>query len=229
MYTYLMLNIFSIAIPFAFSFDKRTQYYRSWGPLFSAITLTGIFFIIWDVYFTAEGIWGFNDLYLTGINIINLPIEEWLFFVTIPYSCVFIYVSFEYYWGQERFSRLGRPVSAVLIIFLVIIFLLNAQKAYTSITFLLLAVFLIFHFLLGTRYLGLFFISYAVILIPFFVVNGILTGSFIPEQVVWYNNEENLGIRLGTIPVEDLFYGMLLILMNVTIFELLRARNARVK
>ena len=49
-------------------------------------------------------------------------------------------------------------------------------------------------------------------LIPFFIVNGILTGSFIEDQVVWYNNDENLGIRIGTVPVEDSVYAFTMIL-----------------
>ncbi|MEQ9231795.1 MAG: lycopene cyclase domain-containing protein, partial [Cyclobacteriaceae bacterium] len=50
-------------------------------------------------------------------------------------------------------------------------------------------------------------------------INGILTGSWIEGQVVWYDDEENFGIRLGTIPVEDAFYGMLLLMMNTVIWE----------
>ena len=53
-------------------------------------------------------------------------------------------------------------------------------------------------------------------------MNGILTGSGIEEQVVWYNDSENLGKRLGTIPVEDILYGMTLILLNYYLTELFR-------
>ena len=57
-----------------------------------------------------------------------------------------------------------------------------------------------------------FLVSYTFILIPFFIINGILTGSFIVDQIVWYNNDHNMGIRIGTIPFEDIFYGMTLFL-----------------
>jgi lycopene cyclase domain-containing protein len=89
-----------------------------------------------------------------------------------------------------------------------------------------LAIYLLFlHYRVKPDYLGRFYFAYLFILIPFFIVNGILTGSFIDEQVVWYNDAENLGLRMGTIPVEDTFYGMLLILMNVTLLETLKKRK----
>jgi lycopene cyclase domain-containing protein len=52
------------------------------------------------------------------------------------------------------------------------------------------------------------------------LVNGFLTA--IP--VVIYNDTENLGIRIYTIPFEDVFYGMLLVFMNIVIYEKLRGK-----
>jgi lycopene cyclase domain-containing protein len=52
-------------------------------------------------------------------------------------------------------------------------------------------------------------------LVPFFIVNSILTGTFIKDEVVWYNNSEILGIRLLTVPVEDIGYLFSLILLNL--------------
>tara|TARA_Y100000991_G_C21760806_1_gene258667 strand:+ start:205 stop:507 length:303 start_codon:yes stop_codon:yes gene_type:complete len=66
-----------------------------------------------------------------------------------------------------------------------------------------------------------FLLTFLVMLIPFFIVNGVLTGSWIDNQVVWYNNTENLGIRMGTIPVEDSIYAYSMILMNLLFFEFL--------
>ena len=73
--------------------------------------------------------------------------------------------------------------------------------------------------------MGRFYAAYLVILIPFTIVNGLLTGSWIGEPVVWYNNEENIAIRFLTIPVEDVFYGMLMLGMSVSIYETIKEKE----
>ena len=70
--------------------------------------------------------------------------------------------------------------------------------------------------------LNVFYITFLIILTPFFIVNGLLTGSFIQDSVVWYDNYENLGIRLGTIPVEDIGYAFSLLLLNIILIEKLK-------
>jgi lycopene cyclase domain-containing protein len=75
------------------------------------------------------------------------------------------------------------------------------------------------------RFLGYFYTAFGMILVPFFLVNGILTGTFLDEEVVWYNEQAIMGMRLGTIPIEDLFYGMLMMLLNVSVYEWMQSRR----
>lgn len=226
MYTYLLINIISISIPFIASFDKRLDFYKQWKYLFPGMLITLAFFISWDVLYTHLGIWGFNSRYLTGINLINLPIEEWLFFITIPYACVFTYTSLNFLVKKDYLNRYSKIISWVLIVSLLLVSILYYDRLYTSVTFFLTAIFLILHlYVFKSNYLGRFYFSFIIILIPFFIVNGILTGSFIDGEIVWYNNAMNLGIRMFTIPIEDSIYGMLLILMNITFFEWFKSKK----
>ena len=171
------------------------------------------------------GVWGFNEKYLCGIFIFNLPVEEVLFFFCIPYACLFTYFALKHFVEKDFLLPYERLITGILIISALMTGIHYIEQWYTSATFILLALFLSYHALkLRTAYLGRFYFAFIVLLIPFFVVNGILTGSFIEDPVVWYNNEETTGIRIGTIPVEDIFYAIIMILMSVTISESLEER-----
>ena len=96
----------------------------------------------------------------------------------------------------------------------------NLDKWYTAVTFILTATFVGYvQFVRKPKWMGRFYLGYFTCLIPFFIVNGLLTGSWIEEQVVWYDNSENLGFRLGTIPVEDSIYMLLMLLMTTFVYE----------
>lgn len=221
---YLALNIGSISVPFLFSFDKRVGFYQNWKFLFPALIITATFFIVWDFWFTEIGIWKFNYDYVTGFNLVNLPVEEWMFFIFIPYACVFIHESLKYYIPKTPFDNHGKKIALTLAAVLLATAMLNADKMYTVTTFTLLGLFLLMNvFSFNSWFLGRFFFTYLVSLIPFAIVNGILTSM----PVLIYNDNENLGIRLGTIPLEDCFYSMLMLLINITIFEhLMHARKS---
>jgi len=74
------------------------HFIRHWKPYFLAIIIVGFFFIAWDVFFTYQQVWGFNDEYLIGVRILGMPLEEYLFFLLIPYASVFIHYSLEYFY-----------------------------------------------------------------------------------------------------------------------------------
>lgn len=226
-YLYLLIDFLSIIFPLIFSFHPLGKFYKKWKYLWPAIVIPALFFIAWDVLFTSMGVWSFNERYLTGIMIFNLPLEEVLFFICIPYACAFTYDSVNILSGKERISAQGQNFITDLLIFgLLITGALHIDRWYTSVTFILTALFLVFiRRVWKPDFVGKFYFAFVFILIPFFIVNGVLTGSMIDEPIVRYNDSENLGIRMFTIPFEDTFYGMLLLMMNISIFEYLQKKK----
>ena len=225
-YLYLYINFFTILIPFLFSFHPKLLFYKTWNAFFPAVIVTGIIFLVWDAYFTHLGVWGFNTDYLTGITLYNLPLEEVLFFFCIPYACVFTFHCLDLLLLNRRSRFNDQFVTPVLIIAFVTIAIFQFHRIYTAVTFFSLAAVLAYaKYFLKVQWLGKFYVVYTVLLLPFLIVNGILTGTGLESPVVWYNNAENLGIRLLTIPVEDIFYGKLLILMNLLIYQHLKRKT----
>jgi lycopene cyclase domain-containing protein len=223
-YLYLFVNILTISFPLIRSFESKIQFAKKWYALMPAILLTAAFFIVWDHWFTLMGVWEFNPKYILGIYFFDLPIEEWMFFFTVPFACVFIYEVLHYFVPKDLLGGISTPITFILIPLFLGIGFLNLDKWYTSVTFILAAAALFLHFLMfRNKFMGRFYLTYLVHLIPFLVMNGILTGAFTEEPVVIYNNFENLAIRIYTIPVEDSVYSLILLLMNISIYEWIRS------
>lgn len=227
-YTYLLIDIATILFPFLLSFDKKVAFYKQWKHLWVGTLFTGTIFILWDILFTKWGVWSFNDSYTLGIKVAGLPIEEWLFFLTVPYSCTFIYECLLAYFPFRQKKDKYWNVLAVLGILLVISALIFYTKSYTFSSFMgcgiALLLLSLFRKDIPTFRADTFFLTFLISIVPFLIVNGFLTA--IP--VVIYNNTENLGIRIYTIPFEDNFYGMLLMLGNIAGMEWVRGRKLRV-
>ena len=233
---YLLVNLGAIAIPFAFSWHPKIRFVDQWRSFWPACLITLAFFIAWDVLFTAQGVWGFNESYLVGLSLLGLPLEEWLFFVAIPYACVFTYFVFR----TVRNSDAGKVSQGALLFIFVLsasLCLFHLDNAYTATATGFNAIYCLILFRSKPAWLSDFLISFLVLLIPFVLTNGILTGldfwqasllhaapESIQDQVVWYANDQNMGVRFLTIPIEDFFYAFLLIGMNVTLFERFRAK-----
>lgn len=219
-YLYLLLDLGSLSIPFLFSFHPKLKFYKKWKSLFLAISLTMLVFIPWDVIFTQKGFWGFNEIYFLDLQILGLPIEEWLFFICIPYACVFMHYSLLHYFPNRKLKLASTKFMSYSIIgFSLAIALFNYDKWYTLINFLYAAILLFLVARTNIELLRKYYLTFLVMLIPFFIVNGVLTGSFIENEVVWYNPDVILGIRLFTIPIEDSIYAFTLILTNLALIE----------
>jgi lycopene cyclase domain-containing protein len=225
-YTYFLILLGSIAGPLLLSFDKKVGFYKKWKYVFPAMIIPALLYIIWDIFFTQKGVWSFNEAYITGIKIVNLPLEEVLFFLIIPYCCLFVYECIRCYFPLFYDSKNADIILKVFAVILLISGIYFYDKYYTSWTFILTAIFIAIIYAFRKYFKDFdafsFLISYMICLVPFLIVNGFLTS--IP--VVLYNDAENLGVRIFTIPFEDTFYGMLMVLMNVALFEKFRNRKA---
>ena len=224
---YLWLDLLAISVPFLVSFHPRIKLYKDWKALFLALLITLIPFIIWDIYFTYQGYWGFNEIYLSGLNLLYLPIEEWMFFICIPYACIFTHIAIlEINPRLQLSEKLTKQISITLLLLFGLLFMFNFNKAYTAVDMIFGLVILGWVYHKNLSLLRSFFITFLFMLIPFFIVNGILTGTGIEGNVVWYNDAQNLGVRLGTIPVEDTVYAFSMILMNLFLFDYFKKKLA---
>jgi len=224
---YLLLDILIILFPLLLSFKWKFIYYRYFKALFPAIAIVGVGYIIWDAIVTSRGDWSFNYESLSGISIIGLPIEEILFFIVVPYSCIFIYENLEFFLTDKKISY-----NRLLYIGLTILFIIGGiifyYQDYTLLAlmscafFFLIATFLVPDILKSRNYWLYILIS----MIPFVIFNYLLTS--IP--IVLYNQNAIWGGdglwngRFITIPLEDFFYNFSMLSFYLLVYLFFKKR-----
>jgi len=192
------------------------------GDALRAILWMAIPFIVWDAW-AAGRHWTFNPSTVIGLDFFGLPIEEILFFFSVPFACLFLWESvfkkrpersapalawlYRLPWGMA-------PLGAGLFL---------AGRQYTGLTLLALSAVCIWdrrsgtELLLQPRFLG--FLGAVLALTAVF--NGYLTA----RPVVLYGAAYQLDFRLGTIPIEDFGYGLALVYGVTVGFEGARRRG----
>ncbi|MEN2436646.1 lycopene cyclase domain-containing protein [Weeksellaceae bacterium A-14] len=229
-YTYALILFFTVVICFVASFDRRIRFDRYFGAFIKAAVLVAVPFIAWDVWFTAKGVWWFNTDYTLGILVAGLPLEEWLFFICIPFSCVFTYFCFDRFFKWECLAGFNNLVVFFSIIVLSVAALLYHDRIYTLVTALSGIITLIgLHFIVRAEWISKASVIFMILMLGFFPVNGILTGSFLESPIVNYNPKDFLGIRLGTIPVEDAVYGYTQFLLILYFFKIFKKNGNEIK
>ena len=218
----------SIAGPFMLSFDSKVAFYKRWKYLFPAIVPVAIAFLVWDEYFTVNEIWGFNKRYLSGVFLGHLPIEEVSFFLIVPYACIFIYEVLRSYFPSFNTQRVGQVVGFTITLSGLVFGTMYMDNWYTSAACLTAALLTIgLYFVKRSEWYGNFALGYLVVLIPFLIVNGVLTGAVTDEPIVWYSEDHIMGPRIYTIPVEDLFYNYAMLLPMTTLYERFKRFNRK--
>lgn len=221
---YLLLDGLTPLFPILLSFDSRVHYFKKWRSVFIASLIVAIPFLVWDFIFTEHGFWGFNPDYLVGWHIGNLPIEEVLFFIVVPFACTFIYECCKYYFRKINFKVFNRVMQFGIPIFAMILTLLEPTGWYTF-SVVISSGIVLFWWLRIPRY-SFVGISFLVSLLPFLLMNGILTGGMTEAPIVWYSELQKVTPRIWTIPLEDILYCFTLVASVFMLSEFLEEKRA---
>jgi len=217
---YLALNISIIIIPLLFSFEKKISFYKKIPAVFFSILTVSPLYIAWDAAAVHLGDWSFNKTYIGSIYFFNLPLEEILFFITVPYASIFIYETVSFYRRKKTYYLRNEFYFLIALLFVLNSFYFNDNN-YTSVVLLICAVFFLLSSIFYPEILksNFYWITILISFIPFFIVNYFLTSL----PVLQYNNEQMWGVRIITIPLEDFFYSFSMIsfwLMSYDFFKI---------
>jgi lycopene cyclase domain-containing protein len=224
MYLYLILNISIIIIPFLLSFERKVAFWRKWGRFLGSFLIVGTSFILWDIYATWSGHWSFNDKYLVGVDFLGIPLEEMLFFFTVPYACLFTYEAVGRYSREWKVRYKPWPYHMVgLVLFaLGIVYL---EQGYTSLVLIETGILVfIIPFLApwipGSRR---YWIYVLVTLGLFIIFNMVLTAVPVVRYGsgnIWGGNGSWNG-RFFTIPLEDFIYNVSMVTWYLLVYLLI--------
>lgn len=225
-YTYSLILFFTVVICFAASFDRRLRFDREFVPFLKASGLVAVFFIAWDIWFTSRGVWWFDTHYTLGLVIGGLPLEEWLFFIFIPFSCIFTYFCIDKFFRLQQLSALNNLLVFVSVIVCAVVALRYADRIYTVVTAVVtILTLLTFHFVLRVEWITQASLVFTLLMLGFLPVNGILTGTGLESPIVNYNPSDFMGIRILTIPIEDAVYGYAQFLLVLYFFKKFQSRQ----
>ncbi len=221
---YLLFDLLILAGPLALSLMPRHDFLPRAKSLAFATLAVAVPFIAWDSA-VAGAHWWFDARYTLGVKLFGLPIEEVLFFLAVPYACAF---SWETLVGgaKARVSLTPRVYGLPVLAFAAgIVTLASGGPGYTGLTLIALGTVGVLDHALGTALLRMpRFWAFTVLVNGFTAVfNSYLTW----RPVVHYGESHQVGVRIGTIPIEDFGYGLALCTATVILYQWHQIRVAQ--
>ena len=212
---YYVFNALVLVPVLLLSIFTDVQPHRAWRALLTAYLCVSLPFIVWDVWAAAAGHWGFNSRYISGPYIAGIPIEEILFFITVPFAMMYV-------WGVIQKHVVDTPVPAIVYktilgavgVASAVLLVTQWGQGYTrsaAFAALLTVLFLATSKLVTTKRFWVFQVALFGL---FIACNLILTAL----PVITYGDSSIIGVRFITIPVEDFFFNFALINLFLLVY-----------
>ena len=83
-YEYLIVLGLCLVVTAPLELFGGVRVYRQARRLALTLLCTGAVFVAWDLIGAGLGHWDYNPAAITGIWILGLPLEEYLFFLVVP-------------------------------------------------------------------------------------------------------------------------------------------------
>lgn len=90
-YEYLIVLGLCLAVTAPLELFLGVRVYRQTRRLLLTLGCTGAVFVAWDLIGARLGHWDYNPAAITGVTLLGLPLEEYLFFVVVPLCGVMAY------------------------------------------------------------------------------------------------------------------------------------------
>ena len=217
---YLLFDLF-IACPLVALALLRPQWSPGfWRPALWATLLGAVPFVAWDAAVVGRH-WWFHPERVLGIEVLGLPLEELGFFMVVPLACL---VTWELVigGGKARPRGRGRALSIAAVFVMVAVVSGFLGREYTALACLGLAGAALLDDALGTQLTAMraAWLHAAAIVALTTLFNGYLTG----RPIVLYDSNFALGLRVGTVPVEDYAFGLALAWVTTVLYQRRRGR-----
>lgn len=226
-YLYLGLILCSLVLLLVQSILHRNQLAKNGRLLLPGVILMMVIFISWDIWFTNQNVWWFNSNYLSGLYISNLPIEEYLFLITIPIILIFVHETQLQFIKKDPLERFQWMITFIVGVVLLLFAVLFYQRIYTFIVFFCAGVLLLIIQYFNPSWLSRFWLTYFITTLPFIIIESILTGSYIAEPVINYSDKAITGFRILTVPIENLIYCLFMSIIVIGIYSRMKSSASK--
>ena len=224
-FAYIVLMFFwlMLALSLFLLTKKKIGLAKKWKALVNSIVIMSVIFVIIELMFLRVKVWWFNNDYITGIFVFkNIPLERFISFIIIPICCVLIYEHIIYKAPKLKLQSVSFWISVVLGTLALYFAITNTDRLYTFVYMILASTIILWQIFYGNHkaWLTHFYLMFLIALIPFTIINGLLTSL----QIIAYNEQEIMTTNIYPIPAEDFIYFLVMIFMVIMLYEPLKQR-----